>query len=1124
MKNIFTKVSLVILMTMSSCKDMKLDIQDSKDRLDVLEGTTITTINEQITAINSSIADLQDMDETLDGYIKTLETTAADLQKQINDANAEIKKVESELGEEITALEQSLLKELNSTKEAIQAELTTINKTLDDLMAADADLDKKIADLQTYVDTELASTKDWANATFSTLTQYAETQMEISAIKASIEQTNQSLANLESSMTEKMATDLKTAIDALRAELSADYIAKIENAVNKVTEAYTSVISSVIEELTTAYTTAISTAIAESEAGMKAWVNEQLTQGYYDIATLDGILSALSTRLDETDDDLQRQITEQQSALQTAMTELTDANKTAINAAISDNNGIINAAIAEAVQNLDDKIQARLTVIDTHISNIQKQLTNISKDIASIFEQIAGISSSISDLQDVDKELDGIIDALETELASLKEEFESLKPVDEPTKDALEKDITDIKALIYALQAKDTELASQITSLQTYIDTELQKTTDWAEATFATLEQYSTVQTEIAAIKTLINKTKEEITEEYTVAIETAISNCETDMKVWVNTQLAQGYYNIAAIDGKVSALETLISDSDSDLQNQINGQKAALQQAKTDLTKEYKQYIGQAIAAGGIIDQAISAQVKTAQDNLQAQIDVINGRLDALEDRVGKLEEDFVNRIQSLKYIPEYSDGKVKMSDVFKTISLDLLVSPPSQAKAVQLAWGTNESVVSAYMRCTKSPETKAISPAVPLIVTSVIGDNDGTLKVIVKEDKDNPIDADFFDGSSNAVAYIKISDGNNDIFSDLIEIESCIELSVYEDLSPLVNGVYQTANCYIVSKAGAYKFKAYKGNSNELAGVLDSDSLPKGKIDHAKVLWETFGTDVVPNVGDLISYTDYQNGYVVFNTADSFKEGNAVIAVRDDSGNILWSWHIWFTDEPQGHIYKNNAGTMMDRNLGATSATPGDVGALGLLYQWGRKDSFLNSSSISKAIEAKSTITWPSSVSTSSSRGTVSYVTANPTTYVCASSSPYDWHYAFRDNSLWTTSDKTKSIYDPCPAGWRIPDGGSNGVWSTAGFGNTSYNSGAEGILFIISTPSTTWYPASGQRGTFSGSLEYVGSSGHYWSASPYNDPAYYLNLSEGGYVYPSSSYHRAYGQSVRCLQESK
>ena len=94
-------------------------------------------------------------------------------------------------------------------------------------------------------------------------------------------------------------------------------------------------------------------------------------------------------------------------------------------------------------------------------------------------------------------------------------------------------------------------------------------------------------------------------------------------------------------------------------------------------------------------------------------------------------LKEDFVNRIQSLKYIPEYSDGKVRMSEVFKTISLDFLISPSSQAKAVQQAWDINDEVVTAYIRCTKNPETRAISPATQLLVTSVKGNDDGTLNV---------------------------------------------------------------------------------------------------------------------------------------------------------------------------------------------------------------------------------------------------------------------------------------------------------------------------------------------------------------------------------------------------------
>ena len=328
-------------------------------------------------------------------------------------------------------------------------------------------------------------------------------------------------------------------------------------------------------------------------------------------------------------------------------------------------------------------------------------------------------------------------------------------------------------------------------------------------------------------------------------------------------------------------------------------------------------------------------------------------------------------------------------------------------------------------------------------------------------------------------------------------------------------------TANSYIISAAGSYKFSTVKGNSSESVGAVSS----------AEVLWETFGTDVTPNVGDLVKNISYKNGEVTFQTADTFKEGNAVIAAKDASGNILWSWHIWLTDQPQGQVYYNNAGTMMDRNLGATSATPGDVGALGLLYQWGRKDPFLGSSSISDDVEAKSTITWPSAVSSDSSNGTIAYATANPTTFITGNESNYDWYYtgsSSTDNTRWTTSESSKSIYDPCPAGWRVPDGSSNGVWSTA-LGSSSQYSGTYdstniGVNFSgkFGSDQTIWYPASGYRRFSDGSLVIVSYSGGYWSASPLDGYAYNLALDTGGHVNPSNGYFRADGCSVRCLQE--
>ena len=323
-------------------------------------------------------------------------------------------------------------------------------------------------------------------------------------------------------------------------------------------------------------------------------------------------------------------------------------------------------------------------------------------------------------------------------------------------------------------------------------------------------------------------------------------------------------------------------------------------------------------------------------------------------------------------------------------------------------------------------------------------------------------------------------------------------------------------SANCYIVSNGGLYKFKTVKGNSSESVGNVAS----------ASILWETFGTSKTPEYLDLIKAVDYENSYIAFQTADTFKEGNAVIAAKDASGNILWSWHIWLTDQPQCQVYYTYAGTtgtMMDRNLGANSTTPGDVGALGLLYQWGRKDPFLGSSSISSNPLAKSTITWPYEVSSDSSTGTIAYATAHPTTFITYNRINKDWYYtgsSSTDNTRWTTSEMSKSIYDPCPPGWRVPDGGSYGIWNTGSYQYDWTNIGVNfSSMFVLDL--TSWYPASGCRSNSGGMLSYV-DNGYYWSASPDGYYAYGLYFDYNGGVNPSYRDTRAYGCSVRCLQE--
>ena len=322
-------------------------------------------------------------------------------------------------------------------------------------------------------------------------------------------------------------------------------------------------------------------------------------------------------------------------------------------------------------------------------------------------------------------------------------------------------------------------------------------------------------------------------------------------------------------------------------------------------------------------------------------------------------------------------------------------------------------------------------------------------------------------------------------------------------------------SANSYIVSQAGTYSIPAVKGNSSTSVGTVST----------VDVLWETYGTSTTPTRGTLVKGAKYANGKVYFKTDGTFREGNALIAAKNSSGVVLWSWHIWMTDQPKGQVYYNGAGTMMDRNLGATSATPGDVGALGLLYQWGRKDPFLGSSSISSAVVAKSTITFPAVQNSTSTTGTVDYVTKNPTTMLRGAKTN-EWMYEV-DKTLWAS---TKTIYDPCPAGWRIPEAGENGVWVKAAGRNQikpnpfdSVNKGVN-LSGYMGADACIWYPATGYFGKADGNFYGVGTNASYHSVSlgsTYGTLCFVINQSSSDlYLLYVTDFGGA--EPARCIKE--
>jgi len=403
--------------------------------------------------------------------------------------------------------------------------------------------------------------------------------------------------------------------------------------------------------------------------------------------------------------------------------------------------------------------------IKTDVEDLKNRLDALdSTTIATINEQISAIGASISDLKDVDVAINNVIDTLERKF-----------------RDEHDAAVSEMEAKMYVMQAtllklkeKEDSLVQKISDLQIYVDEGLTKNKDWANATFATLEQYSSVQEELSAIRILIDKVKDDISVECDEAIRSSISSSEAGMKSWVNDILADGYYDIATIDSKLSVMSQSLGETDAELHALIEDQRKALEKAQYALSLEYKDYIAAAVAAGGIIDDAIAEKIGIAQDNLQLQIDNIINKLQDIEIRTGKLEENFANLIQSVRYIPKYKGKIALMSKELKTVTLDFLVSPSRLASSIASAWQSENGMLTGYLRYTDELPTKAVDAAVRLNVISVEGTSEGMLSVRLKECSSAPIDDAFFRNERGAIAYVVISDGINDVASEIVEIQA--------------------------------------------------------------------------------------------------------------------------------------------------------------------------------------------------------------------------------------------------------------------------------------------------------------------------------------------------------------
>ena len=294
-------------------------------------------------------------------------------------------------------------------------------------------------------------------------------------------------------------------------------------------------------------------------------------------------------------------------------------------------------------------------------------------------------------------------------------------------------------------------------------------------------------------------------------------------------------------------------------------------------------------------------------------------------------------------------------------------------------------------------------------------------------------------------------------------------------------------TANCYVVNSAGTYKLPLVYGNA-----IVNRSPNPQAYSDshfvdyknkHITDPWiRSSGT---PKDATLV----WSDGFYMFNDVhldgdylvftinkDYIQQANAIVAVRDASGTIMWSWHIWVTERDINQTHKvddwSNGATydMMSSNLGwvdgkqvyydprefkftfkqkktgeEKTMTVTQVGetfdykdAGSTYYQWGRKDPIVALKNRDKTgVNDYRRLDTPTDdyLYKTNDKGLVTcaegikhpnvyYVrSTHPTAWLTdAAYSPKLWNVDGTEGDKWVASSR-KTVYDPSPKGFKVP-----------------------------------------------------------------------------------------------------
>ena len=358
-------------------------------------------------------------------------------------------------------------------------------------------------------------------------------------------------------------------------------------------------------------------------------------------------------------------------------------------------------------------------------------------------------------------------------------------------------------------------------------------------------------------------------------------------------------------------------------------------------------------------------------------------------------------------------------------------------------------------------------------------------------------------------------------------------------------------TANCYLVHNPGTYKIPLVYGNAikndetNSLAyhATATGTNIKPDLVNHADAAitdpWlknnsaTPDGAELIwQDVNGMITAVGIDGDFLTFTVAGT-AAGNAVIAAKMGS-TIVWSWHIWVTDETlasttavnaSSHTYNVaavNLGWVTDKvytyyqgsscvvkatcsgiTLQFTVQQPNSVvmsyaNGRNPYYQWGRKDPEIPANGYNT--QNCNTYDIAGNAVTTTAKNRITVVTGaksigttiqNPQKHYYNSSNygPYNekmynyWDINHNDNSIVTTAT-VKTVYDPCPPGFCVPTSKLSS-WIDSRTSTWTSTTNQQGRM-LTQNSYNIFFPATGYRYRENSTIYNMGTTGWYWSAS--------------------------------------